>query len=241
MSNLKNVEALNRLIGLCTGYGGTYVPGSPNLRVERLSELLTQARAALQQVSAAKTDFKSATNQREMAFAQVRQLVSRAVAELKSSGALSQTVADATSMLRKIKGRVRAERPGVPAEVKPTVDRKEVKRPRVNGSGYDSVAYHFEKLIETLTDEPQYNPTVDDLKITGLKQALSRLHEANQSVATAYGALSQARINRNELLYKGKSSVYGTAQAVKQQVRALFGYSSPAAAQASRVKVTTIN
>lgn len=235
MSNSKNVEAFNRLIGICTGYGGTYSPGSPNLRVESLSGLLNQARDVMHRVSISKTGYETATNEREVAFAEIRQLASRILLELKSSGALPQTVADAAIMVRKIRGRVRAQKPEVIEASEATVPM--VKRPRVTGSDYESVVYHFEKLIETLLVEPRYNPGIIVLQIATLQQKLEVLRIANQTVVTAATGLGNARSDRNVVLYFGAGSVQKTALAVKQQMKATFGYRSDAAKAVSRIRI----
>ncbi|MCE7864495.1 MAG: hypothetical protein DYG99_13215 [Bacteroidetes bacterium CHB5] len=60
-----------------------------------LSELLTQARAVLLQVSVAKTGYENTTNQRTVVFTQANLLTSRILSELKSVGVLPQTIADA--------------------------------------------------------------------------------------------------------------------------------------------------
>lgn len=235
MSNSKNVEAFNRLIGLCTGYGGTYSPGSPNLRVESLSELLNQARAVMHRVSIAKTGYETATNEREVAFVEIRQLASRILAELKSTGASPQTVADAALMVRKIRGRVLAKKSEVTeaSEVMQSVN-----RPRVTGSDFDSVVYHVEKLIETLVAEPRYAPGVGDLQVAALQRKLQALRMANEKVVIATTGLGSARRDRNALLYFNPGSVKKTALAVKLQVKAIFGYSSEAAKAADRIKIT---
>jgi hypothetical protein len=114
MTHVNNVQSFEKLLGICTGYGGSYNPGKQNLRVENLSNLLMQAREKLLQVSVTKSNHEQAQNDREIAFAEMRQLTSRILAELKSSGALPQTVADATVVVRKISGYIRGGRPIVP-------------------------------------------------------------------------------------------------------------------------------
>jgi hypothetical protein len=236
MSNSKNVEAFKGLIGICTGYGEAYSPGSKNLRVESLLELLNQARNALRQVSLSKTGYESATNAREVKFIEIKKLASRILAELKSSGVLPQTVADAAAMVRKMKGRVKAEKPEVTskAETSPQV----VNRPRTNGSDFESVVYHFEKLIATLEAEPKYAPGIAGLKLEALHQHLGELRGANQAVDDAINALYMARSERDAVLYTNAESVYKTAMAVKQQLKAIFGYNSSAAAAARRIVIT---
>lgn len=236
MSNSKNVEAFNRLIGICTGYGETYSPGSPNLRVESMLELLNQARDAMRQVSLSKTGHESATNDREVMFEEIKQITSRILAGLKSSGVLPQTIADARAMVRKIKGRVKAEKPEAVnnAEQKTPV----IRRPRVTGSDYDSVVYHFDKLIAILASESKYAPGSNALNVETLQQKASELRAANQKVVDTANALYMARSVRNALLYSSAQSIYRTAQAVKQQLKAIFGYNSDAVQAASRIVFT---
>ena len=66
-------------------------------------------------------------------------------------------------MVRKIKGRVKAEKPEVTTKAEASLP--VVNRPRVNGSDFESVVYHFEKLIATLEAEPKYAPGIDGLKL----------------------------------------------------------------------------
>ncbi len=236
MSNSKNVEAFKGLIGICTGYGGTYSPGSPNLRVESLLELLNQARNALRQVSISKTGYESATDAREVKFAEIRKLVSRILAELKSSGVLPQTADNAAVMVRKINGRVKAEKPE--ATIKAETSLPVVYRPRVNGSDFESVVYHFEKLIATLEAEPKYAPSVAGLKVEVLYQKLGELRAANQAVTHAANAWYLARSERDAVLYTNADSIYKTARAVKEQLKAIFGYNSDAVKAANRIAIS---
>jgi hypothetical protein len=106
----------------------------------------------LLQVSVAKTGFENATNQRAVVFGEVSQLASRILSELKSIGTLPQTVADAALMVRKIKGRARTAM--VESKQEGVEGSTTLKRFRVTGAGYESVVYHFEKLIIRRLGEP---------------------------------------------------------------------------------------
>ncbi len=240
MSHSKNVEAFEKLVGICTGYGEQYKPGSPNLRTESLSDLLTRAKAVMLKVSVAKTGFENATDQREVAFDEINQLVSRAYAELKSSGALSQTVKNANVMVRKIKGRSAvAFRTAIPSTEKatsgPDASPPEIVRTRVNGSDYGSVVYHVEKLLQTLANEPLYQPGIPELQIQSLNEKLIAFRNQNAAVTKATGELGKARSDRSILLYSDSHSVYSTAMAVKQQVKAVFGPGSEVAHAARHI------
>lgn len=237
MSNVKNVEAFNRLIGICTGYGEKYTPGSPNLRVESLSDLLSRARAALQQVHVMKTGYETATNVREQKFSEMKELASRILSELKSSGAADQTIADAALMVRKIRGRSRSEVISVPVEN--SEPKNVLVHKRISGSDFDSVVFHFQKLLETLLAESHYTPTIAALQVDHVQQKIQELQAANEAVVLAVVKLGEARRTRNAILYLNADSMYRTASAVKDQVRALFGYTSEPARAATRIQLTT--
>src|SRR5688572_25442550 len=86
MSHNKNVNAFERLAGLCTGYGGAYNPGHQNLQVEALITKLYNAQQAMNEVKKAETAFDVAMNHREMVIEDAKQLSSRVISVLKSTG-----------------------------------------------------------------------------------------------------------------------------------------------------------
>ncbi len=241
MSHAKNVEAFEKLLGICTGYGEEYKPGSTNLRTESLSDLLTRAKAVMLSVSVAKTGFENATDKREVASDEINQLVSRAFAELKSSGALPQSVNNARVMVRKIKGRsAMVNRPAISSTIKATSESDAsppiLVRTRVNGSDYGSTIYHFEKLLQTLTSEPLYQPVVQELQVQNLNEKLTTFRNQNGVVNKALAELSKTRSERNAVLYAERNSLYNTAMAVKQQMKAVFGLGSEVAHTAGRIR-----
>jgi hypothetical protein len=64
MSHVKNVQAFEKLAGLCTGYGGAYNPGQQNLQVNALVTSLNNAQQVLMEVTEAQTVLDNATNRR---------------------------------------------------------------------------------------------------------------------------------------------------------------------------------
>ncbi|HOX82210.1 MAG TPA: hypothetical protein PLJ60_16505 [Chryseolinea sp.] len=241
MSHAKNVEAFEKLLGICTGYGEEYKPGSTNLRTERLSDLLTRAKAAMLSVSKAKTGFENATDQREVTSNEINQLVSRAFAELKSSGALPQSINNARVMVRKIKGRsAGVSRPSLSPAIKATLE-SDASPPvsmltRIYGSDYGSTIYHFEKLLQTLASEPLYQPGAPQLQVQNLNEKLTTFRNQNAMVNKAFAELSKTRSERNAVLYVERNSLYNTAMAVKQQMKAVFGFGTEVAHAAGRIR-----
>jgi hypothetical protein len=242
MSHFKNVEAFGKLEGICIGFGDEYKPIQRNLQVENLSGQLTRARAALRNVSEAKTSFENAINRRAVAFKEISTLTSRILIALKSSGALSQTVDDARMMVRKIKGRAAASRTPVPSgEAAQQPPAPQPRRSRSNGSDYNSAAYHFEKLLQTISAEPLYSPFVPELQVQQLHSTLDSFRSLNSAVMTANAQWGKAIRERNALLYGDKENLYHTAMAVKLTVKAAFGFNSEAAHAVAQIKMAKPN
>jgi hypothetical protein len=225
MSHFKNVQSLDKVIAICTGLGGNYNPGQQNLHVSSLVTLLNNAQAALEAIKVAKTNSEYATNHREVAFKDLRKLAGRIISELKSTGVLVQTVADARYIHRKLTG-FRISRdpiaigsvPAASAEV-PASEKKSIAR----GLDFGTQADYFGKLLQTLRTEPSYQPGIEDLKLVALEAKLNDLLAKNATVVRTSVALKNARMYRNDLLYSQSGNVQEAHRAVKQQVKAAFG------------------
>ncbi|MEQ1588338.1 MAG: hypothetical protein ABL895_20810, partial [Cyclobacteriaceae bacterium] len=222
MSHIKNMQNFDKVIAVCTGLGGTYNPGKQNLRVESLTALLNNAHSALESLKVAKTNFEYATNYREVAFRNLPKLTGRIISELKSSEVLVQTVDDARYIHRKLTG-FRVSRDPVPPEKAEATSQKKF---IAKGRDFTTQADHFAKLLQTLRTEPNYQPVPDDLKLPALEARLSDLYAKNGEVMRATVELKNARSHRDEMLYLKQGNVHETYLAVRQTVRAAYGFSS---------------
>ena len=240
MTHVNNVQAFEKLLGICTGLGGSYNPGKQNLRIENVSNLLILARGTLLQVSIAKSNHEQAQNDREIAFTEMRALISRIMAELRSSGALPQTVADATLMVRRIRGFVKAEKPAATMAPEATGGSSEAGGRKRNSADFGNSAAYFEKLLQTLGNESMYHPMHPALQMDTLQAKLIQLRNANAAVVAAYVRWSNARRERTNVLYLGSNSLHNTAMAMKQQVQASFGFSNEATALVRKIRFTKL-
>jgi hypothetical protein len=172
-----------------------------------------------------------------VAFGKLNKLATRILGELSSSGALEQTVADARSVIRKMAGRKLTDRGAIPSGNAETPVISET-RTRSGGSDFATKEYYFEQLLQMLSTEPLYQPQVEDLKIQSLRERLAALRNENASVARAAAKLGKARRDRNKLLYQDAYNLYDTALAVKQQVKAIYGYGGDAHRAVSSLSFT---
>ncbi len=223
MSHIKNLQNFDKVIAVCTGLGGNYNPGQQNLSVQELTTLLNNANAAYDSMKEVRSDYKHATNHREVMFEGIDKLAGRVLSELKSSNVLEQTVADAREMTRKLAGR-KASRDPVSTELPAATETS--KKRRAKGLDYASMADNFGILVMTVSEQPNYHPNMEDLKVQALQKKLEELQVANANVSTARAQLMNAKWSLNNMLYTNPGSVYDTMKGVKLQMKAIFGFSS---------------
>ncbi|MGE0772963.1 MAG: hypothetical protein AB7K37_14705 [Cyclobacteriaceae bacterium] len=238
MSNVKNVVAFEQLLGYCTGFGGSYNPGHSHLQVKAMQTLLKKAKDAMQQVKVTRTEFNDLTNEREIAFKQMKVLASKVVFNLAAAKVTDQKLADARQYFRLITGRIATQRPPVPGEV--------AAQPTVAGwSGrqlnYASLADNFQKLVQTVSTEPLYQANEPELTIDGLKAKANYYQSLNTRIAQASAAGSNARIQRDQLLYNGDEALVTTASSAKKYVRVAYGFGSDQHRQLIRLRFTKPN
>jgi hypothetical protein len=232
MTHVKNAEAFARLVDFCTGYGGTYNPGRPTLQIDALVEKKSKATNSLDNVIAAKTQYDNQVNYRKQKFDEIQSLAARVMRVLEASGASNEKLADARAYVQRINGTsphtnapaiVTATSVTTPADATGSASKKPRSQKQMS---YASKAEAFAKLVSAVSTEPLYIANETALSADGLKSALTELNAANAQVSAAQVAWSQARVDRNSVLYHQDQSMYRTGLAVKKYVRAIYGPNS---------------
>ena len=100
---------------------------------------------------------------------------------------------------------------------------------------YDSRLDNFFKLIQLLASVPEYNPNEKELKLEHLNTLLEELKAKNTAVVETTIPLSNARISRNDILYKNDTGLYDVAMDVKTYIKSVFGATSPQYKQISKL------
>ncbi len=234
----KNVTNLDELTSYATGYGTAYNPSKVSIKVPALQALSTSAKNAINAVNAAEPAYKNAVAAREAAFAPLSKLITRVMNALKATDTTVEVDASAKTLVRKIQG-VRATAKKTEEEKKAlAADGKEVVEISSSQMSYDSRLDNFDKLIKLLTSVALYAPNEADLKVAALTTLYTDLKAKNTAVVTATTPLSNARIARNDVLYKDVTGLYDIAIDVKTYVKSVFGATSPQYKQVSGLKFT---
>lgn len=237
----KNVANFEDLISFCNGYGTSYNPSKGSLTIDKLIELQNDAQKSLQQTKINKTSFANTTNVRQMTFKNLKPLSTKIVNALAVSGAIALVVDDAKTINRKIQGTKSNGNSKVPSA---PLDPKEItpsdKSHSTSQQSYDSLIDHFEKLLETISQESKYNPNEAELKTATLQIKFGSLKTANSDLINAYTNWSNSMIQRNSLLYNPLTGLVQTALDVKKYVTSVYGASSPQFKQVSGLEFKNI-
>lgn len=173
-------------------------------------------------------------------FKPLSSLATRILNALRSSGSTKQINDTTQSLVRKIQGRratpklTEAEKAALTAD---GTERKEISSSQMS---FDNRLENLDKLIQLLSEVPQYAPNETDLQVSTLTNYYNDLKETNTAVLATENQISNARLSRNEILYKPGSGLVDTAGAAKTYVKSLFGATSPQYRQVSGLEFKTI-
>jgi hypothetical protein len=226
----KNVANFQNLIEFVTGYGATYNPSKNSLQLPQLTALKAAAEGALTDVIAKNTNFNNKVNERATAFSGLKSLSTRLFNALQTTEATPETIGNAKTFNRKMQGK-RASAIQTPTDPNAPVPNTI----STSQQSFDQLIQHLAGLNAVLAAEPSYTPNETDLQVATIQAKIADLTAKNTAVATAYTAVSNSRIARNETLYTATASLIATANEVKKYVKAVYGATSPQYAQVSGI------
>ena len=234
----KNVANFDELISFVTGYRESYNPSKATIKLDALKALSDHAKHSINAVSSMEPAYKSAVAAREVVFIPLSKLTTRIMNSIKATDTTVQVDENARTLVRKIQG-VRATAKKTEDEKKALAEKgKEVVEISTSQMSYDNRLDNFFKLIQLLSSVPEYSPNEKELKIEHLNTILDDLKAKNAAVVESYIPLSNARIRRNDLLYKENTGLYDVALDVKNYIKSVFGATSPQYKQVSKIKFT---
>jgi hypothetical protein len=205
-----------------------------------LQTLSANAKNAINLVNVALPAYSNAVAAREVAFDPLNKLITRVINALKATDTTDQVDENAKTLARKIQGS-RAT-PKMTEEEKQALaaEGKETKEISSSQMSYDSRLDNFDKLIKLLTSLTLYTPNEADLKVAALTTLYNDLKVKNAAVVSTTAPLSNARISRNDILYKPNTGLVDTALDVKTYIKSLYGATSPQYKQVSGIEFKTV-
>lgn len=237
----KNVAHFDELISSALGYGASYNPTKASIKLEALQSVSTTAKNAIGGVNSVFPAYSNAVAAREAAFAPLSKLVTRVLNALKATDSNVRVDDNANTIARKIQGK-RATPKMTEAQKKAEADAgKDVVEISSSQMSYDSRLENFDKFIKLLSSVPQYTPNEEDLKVTVLTSLYNDLKAKNIAVVSASTPLDNARILRNEVLYKTNTGLVDLAIDTKTYIKSVFGAMSPQFKLVSKLEFNALN
>lgn len=241
----KNIANFENLVTIAINHGAGYTPSNPNIAVTNLQLALSNARTVLTTLKTNHTTWKNTTNDREIAFEPLRNLSTKLLNVLISTGVPAQTIKDFKTINAKIQGdKISKDDPGEPLEIVEGEDMAETlpakKSISASQRSYDNMVDHFEKAVILLSSVPVFTPSEQDLTAASLQTRFSNLQTLNTAAFNSANVLSNTRINRDKLLYTNPDSLYELAKALRAYIKGKFGASSPEYRQVTALSITKI-
>ncbi len=235
----KNVANYEKLIVNITALGTSYNPSKASLKLPELNNQLSAAQECIAIVNSCEPAYKNAVSARDVAFAPFSKLITRVNNALKASDTTTQVDESAMTLVRKLQGR-RATPKMTEEEKKIAAEAgNEVNEISSSQMSFDSRLDNFDKLIQLFSSVEAYAPNEEELTVAALTSLYNDLKELNTNVITAEAPLTNARIARNDVLYKPGTGVVDTSVDVKTYVKSVFGATSPQYKTISGLKFTS--
>lgn len=230
--NIDNADYLNVIIA---AFGARYNPGNPAIAATALKEKAIAARKAVNDVSLAQGYYFQAAAAREAAFKELLPISTSIVNTLRASTTSERIDANATTIIRKIRGSRAKPLP----EPKPAAEGEvavKVETVSVSHKSYDSLVDSFDELGNLLSTTPEYAPNEPELKLDAVKAFATELRAKNNAVNAALATLDAARNTRNRELYEPDNGLVDSALTAKTYIKAIFGQTSPEYKQVAKIE-----
>ena len=232
----KNVTNLESLITSIVALETSYNPSRDSIKLPALQALLTASKESLNAVNIAQAAYSNAVAARKVAFEPFSKLITRVMNSLKASGASTQVVQSARTIVRKLQGRRASAK--ITEEEKKALEAegKEVNQISASQMSFDNRIENFDRLIMLLSSIPLYNPNEEELKVETLKALHNQLKEKNTEVILPIVQLSNSRMTRNKILYSENTGLVDVALDSKTYIKSIFGATSPQYKQISKLR-----
>lgn len=215
-----NVENFEKLKLSCVGYGVSYNPTKVSLTVAELGTKYTSANNSLIAINPLLATWKNEINARESIFNPIRELCTRILNAVETSDVSKEFIKDVKTYIRKLQGK-RAT-PKI-VDNPETPEDESAKSISASQMSFDNRIENMDKLIELLKTQAAYIPNETKLTTASLTTLLGNMRTSNTNAKTAYIALSNARIDRDKILYHHITGLVTIAEEVKKYVKSVYG------------------
>lgn len=235
-NNVSNFEFLTTSI---LAFGTNYNPSKNSIKHPALLVLLNTSKESLNSVNIAQSAYSNATAAREAVFNPLSKHITRVYNAIKASDTTKQVDENVQTIVRKLQGRRASAK--LTDEEKNTLASQGTETNQVSSTqmSFDNRIENLDKLVMLLDSIPEYAPNEEDLTVEYLKTHQAELKSKNNEAITATILLSNARISRNDILYKPLTGLVDVALDAKTYIKSVYGATSPQYKQISKLRFIT--
>lgn len=226
----KNIANAALIINYATQFGANYNPSNGKIKVNNLQTVLDLARTKFQETLDLIPPYTLAVNNRENVFAPLNKKVSAVRKVLKATeGVTPNLMDDYQTISRRLSGaRKKAINP----------NNEDAVYYSTSQLSYDQRASNFNQLINLLKNVPNYSPNETQFQIATLEAERDEMLAATNSVNNAYIPLTNARTNRNEVMYLGNDNLFDIFMTAKTYLQTIVQKKSTVYRAISQLKFT---
>ena len=222
----KTIDNLGELTTSVVLLGTTFKPSNPLLLISAQIQLKTDAQKAFDDVSVALGIYNEAANQREIAYEPLSSLSTQIVNALDAAGASQQSIENARTFVRKIRGDESLNKLTDEEIAALKAEGKEYHSHSTSQMSFDNREANFGYLIDTVAAVEEYNPNEEFLQIVNLRKTKADLSEKNATAVAKEKILRKSRLDRNIIFNTPKSGLVAVANGVKKYIKSVFGANS---------------
>jgi hypothetical protein len=251
------VGHFNLLIGICEGFGSVYNPRVQYLMIASLKTQAAGIQTAINKVDQLLPVSVTAENARAEKFVQLAPLATRVQAAAIVLGLPDAILVHIKEVVRKIRGQraqaIKDEGSSGSAGTLEAVGSSDTlrssetdssgetgKHRSVSQKSFNEQIEHLNQLIMLVSSQTTYTPAEADLSVSSLNSFLNAMRTTNDAAVKASFPLTNARMERDKLLYAPKTGMMDTALAVKEYVKSVFGAKSPQYKEVQRIRFRNI-
>ncbi len=223
----QNVVNLGVILNSVSTFEEKYNPSQKDLTIAGLTQIKSDGEKVNAAVTSAENVFKNSISARTTSFSHLDIFITRIINALRISRAPEQTILQAESIVRELRGKRAVAKSAVPEQVADNENIKEIRQITLHNSNMDRKIENFNKLIQFVAGVPEYKPNETDISVTGLNNKLAELKSLTAGYLAANAALDSARLERNTILYSKNTGLVDVALDVKLYVKSVFGAKSP--------------
>jgi len=230
--HVNNVASFRRLIATSESFDGKYKPSKESLKISSLKLMQIDSEKINEEVDRLIPASKTASIALEEVFTRLSSLIPR-VNNIFKSGNSKEVEEPVNALVKKLQGR--RAKPKPEGEEKKKMEEEGRITKSASRMGKDSRTENFRQLI-FLLEAGVYQPNEEELKLEELKKFLNELEEKNAALTAAALPLMNARIRRNEIMYKDETGLVDVAGDVKTYIKGAFGAGSPEYLSVAKLK-----